>query len=417
MRRHIIYLGIIGILLTVVFGGVGIAQLQDANGPWYLVEQSDERIVFEKAAATPEPSATETPEPPTATPTEEAVEGETCPDWLHDSYSTTGPDGNSYATWHPQVGPEFGCYFRHEHGSDPALLGDGSWAPAFDYAPATVGMSEPHAGFKVHIWTDTAGEYQWAYLIHQGTAGQGRACVRFHTAGLAVTEVATGEVVADVQILGDFGEAVINRTKTKIPVSSCDHLTPLGGYEAEIENGIEVIDYSGSHGERQIGSYDAGTIRYEPWRLDTRATESVLGWHDGDLGVNAFTALTVCETSACERVVPSGGIVDGEYVYDMSQGHGAGRFVSHRADDKERLGIEDMGHGGHFCTDVFGTELVDCGEPGALHQFVAPGLSAFTTDGGKKYTSSLETFEHADADQLPFFRGQLNIDMALQAPN
>lgn len=44
---------------------------------------------------------------------------DTCPVEVHQRYSTVGPDGKVYPTWHPPVDPETGCHFGHEHGRDP----------------------------------------------------------------------------------------------------------------------------------------------------------------------------------------------------------------------------------------------------------------------------------------------------------
>lgn len=44
---------------------------------------------------------------------------DTCPRETHDAYSTVGPDGYRYPTWHPPVDPATGCTFGHEHGADP----------------------------------------------------------------------------------------------------------------------------------------------------------------------------------------------------------------------------------------------------------------------------------------------------------
>lgn len=45
--------------------------------------------------------------------------GDTCPIAVHQKYSTVGPDGKAYPTWHPPVDPQTGCSFGHEHGRDP----------------------------------------------------------------------------------------------------------------------------------------------------------------------------------------------------------------------------------------------------------------------------------------------------------
>jgi len=44
---------------------------------------------------------------------------DTCPVEVHNLYSTVGPDGKRYPTWHPPVDPTTGCSFGHEHGRDP----------------------------------------------------------------------------------------------------------------------------------------------------------------------------------------------------------------------------------------------------------------------------------------------------------
>jgi len=44
---------------------------------------------------------------------------DTCSAAVHDQYSTIGPDGYRYPTWHPPVDPS-GCTFGHEHGRDPS---------------------------------------------------------------------------------------------------------------------------------------------------------------------------------------------------------------------------------------------------------------------------------------------------------
>ena len=45
--------------------------------------------------------------------------GDTCTIAIHNRYSTLGPDGKLYPTWHPPVDTESGCSFGHEHGRDP----------------------------------------------------------------------------------------------------------------------------------------------------------------------------------------------------------------------------------------------------------------------------------------------------------
>lgn len=148
------------------------------------------RSVTPTAAVTPTPTITPTP---VATPT-----GTYCSAAVHDAYTTTGPDGVTYPTWHPQIQPagmpEAGCSFGHEHGynpTDPALQTANNTPPAFGYVAAVAGMAEPHAGFKVvtirHGECDThqpslVFPADYRIIVHTGTAGIGRYVTQMHSA-------------------------------------------------------------------------------------------------------------------------------------------------------------------------------------------------------------------------------------------
>ncbi len=153
-----------------------------------------------KATHTPRPTATTaltgTPPPSvaTATPTQTAlpvttpVAGQPCPLAVHDSSTTTGPDGKLYPTWHPPVDPTTGCFFGHEHGDDPRTSLASNTMPAFGYIGGLVGDNEPHVGFKVHLLKagtlDTDGGIIPAdirLVFHQGTSGLGRYTTQFHS--------------------------------------------------------------------------------------------------------------------------------------------------------------------------------------------------------------------------------------------
>jgi hypothetical protein len=84
--------------------------------------------------------------------------GDTCPASVHDSYSTVGPDGKRYPTWHPPADPASGCSFGHEHGRDPrgsalySVVGDIPFGYANEvlesYDPLNP-RNEDHVGHKV----------------------------------------------------------------------------------------------------------------------------------------------------------------------------------------------------------------------------------------------------------------------------
>lgn len=86
-----------------------------------------------------------------------------CSTAVHDRYSTIGPDGKRYPTWHPPVDPLTGCSFGHEHGRDPrgsALyreVGDlpfGYVNEQLDVAGLGLRRHEDHVGHKIEWEND-----------------------------------------------------------------------------------------------------------------------------------------------------------------------------------------------------------------------------------------------------------------------
>ena len=172
------------------------------------------------ATLEPEPTATSTPEPePTATPIgEEPVAGELCPTWVHDQYVATGPDGNSYPTWHPMVDSEYGCYFGHEHGNDPGSVAAG-FQPLYGYVNAQHGMIESHHGFKTYAFHDHLTGLDWVISQHQGTTTRNALCGRFHAINVAVFQ--NDEKKADLHFMGDFGQSRFADTNQAMTPPEC----------------------------------------------------------------------------------------------------------------------------------------------------------------------------------------------------
>ncbi|MBL8166072.1 MAG: carboxypeptidase regulatory-like domain-containing protein [Anaerolineae bacterium] len=139
--------------------------------------------------------------------------GQQCPAWVHDLHTTVGPDGAVYPTWHPPVDPTYGCWFDHEHGSDPRqFVGFSSTGmPAFGYTGKMAGLSEPHEGFKVYVANNDLNGRAWMVALHQGSRGPRRAFVQFHSVDWFVTTT-TGQPLAFVRSMGDFGYASPNCT-------------------------------------------------------------------------------------------------------------------------------------------------------------------------------------------------------------
>jgi len=110
-----------------------------------------------------------------------------CPESVHASYVTTGPDGQLYPTWHPPVDPKTGCLFGHEHGADPRTSKADSTLPAFGYAARLMGMDEPHPGFKVFIinqgdsFEGKIAPADYRVVFHMGTSGVKRYTQQHHS--------------------------------------------------------------------------------------------------------------------------------------------------------------------------------------------------------------------------------------------
>lgn len=88
---------------------------------------------------------------------------DTCSKAVHDSYSTVGPDGLLYPTWHPPVDPTSGCTFGHEHGRDPrgsdlyGVVGDIPFGLANQHLMASgfgADRHEDHVGHKIEWEND-----------------------------------------------------------------------------------------------------------------------------------------------------------------------------------------------------------------------------------------------------------------------
>lgn len=118
-----------------------------------------------------------------------------CPASVHDRYVTTGPDGKTYRTWHPQTVPidannpsGASCTFAHEHGADPSTSSLYSGPVPFGYVAGLLGMDEPHAGFKCFVVNNgTKNDENRTAVIdgmlcfHMGTGGPSRFTQRFHS--------------------------------------------------------------------------------------------------------------------------------------------------------------------------------------------------------------------------------------------
>jgi len=81
-----------------------------------------------------------------------------CPQSVHDRYWVKDANGVSHPTWHPPVDPVTGCRFAHEHGDDPRLSPNYSFAEGIPFGITHGGSAgfmrhEDHVGHKIIVQT------------------------------------------------------------------------------------------------------------------------------------------------------------------------------------------------------------------------------------------------------------------------
>lgn len=261
-----------------------------------------------------------------------------CSQAVHDSYRAVGPDGALYTTWHSAIDPS-GCVFGHEHGSDPrAVLAN--YRPIYGYTASKHGMSESHAGFKSFAWNDRAG-HLWYSTVHIGSANaSAAACARYHTVDLLVVDPSTLAILVDIHFMADFGRAEVNTTGEPFTPASC----PNQYQEAK----------STSSGIRQFGAVTRGSNPYDPWRFDARGT--LFGLR-GSMTFWTADPLTICNDVVCDQAVTRAGAT------------GVRRLFAY-----DGFSVDGSGSPGEFYTDPHGKVLRQPSDPGAVRQYIAPGV-------------------------------------------
>jgi hypothetical protein len=253
-----------------------------------------------------------------------------------------GPDGKMYHGWHPQRDPS-GCYFHHDHGSDPTYFSAASkYQPAFGYVNALAGMAEPHTGFKVFRIVEADGQ-EWLWTVHMGTSGHGRVCQRFHSTELAIAD-SDGSLLAVLRWVGDFGKSRNNTTNTSFHPDAC----PTQGADASADGSIGVRLLS----VNSVGPYSQ---QYEPWKVDTHQT--MFGFNsDGHIQFNNRSSMTTCADQECNSLLPTDHRGGGAYSVIQSTRFSLNPTVS-----------------GHFTTDMLARNV-----GGVLPQYIAGPSAALT---------------------------------------
>jgi hypothetical protein len=297
------------------------------------------------------------------------VPNSTCPSWLHDQHVTTDPAGQVRETGHGPVNHTYWCYYRHEHGDDPALLGVPGWAPPHHYAASADNASEFPEGFKLAIFDDPSNPgLTLAVMMHFGTANTNHICNTFHE--MLVAGAINGVLQFQLQWQADFGRASQNNSfEVFVPVT-----------KPQCPSGSELIP--GSTGLRQVPvqtSTQPGPLPnprlYEPWRLDESRTVSVFNSKFDDLMINTPDPQTICVNEDC---------ADPPIVTGLP---GAERFMNWQDDTYVRSPAHADAQG-YFWTNARATQVVTQGTAGAIRQFIKPGtnINLYTFQNGEHVT-------------------------------
>ena len=286
------------------------------------------------------------------------IPNELCPAWVHDRYIVTNPvDERRYRTWHPAIDPVYWCYFGHEHGSDPALVG---YTPYFGYtAYKNYNQDERHEGFKGFAFRD--GDVNWYVNVHATTGLHTRVCTQTHTVVMAALDD-DGRLLAELSFKGDFGEARANTGDNAL-------ITNRGCPQAAIEQ-------AGTRAEKSVRVIGAGyqDEDYERWRF---VGHKFLGltmakdWHH--LTVDIRNPLTACDGLRCESFKLTN--PEAEHPWDN---RGDVRTLNFQGtmtlEYSQSRDLSDGKEDGYFYTDAKGTTHLNPDDPNAVRQFVSKTL-------------------------------------------
>jgi hypothetical protein len=310
------------------------------------------------------------------------VANETCPAWLDSLYSTPGPDGVMYKSWHPQIDPAYWCYFRHEHGSDPALVGLPGWALEY-VAAKNNNQMEIHEGFKGIAIRDTEHGYGWYFNVHSETHDLHRVCTQKHTVVIIVTDLKKtypDNIVAQLGYKGDFGASQINQDIAgKHPLIQG---TGTCAKQSDIEAAVQG-EYFKRIRVKNAGDGQDRNGDYEKWQggLNPTLGMDVADWFDGGsekghefpkFEIDIRNPSTTCSDLTCSQTV-------------TNDSHGDERtlFVPNMTlKYNGTVKLLDPDGDGTFYTDVYGKVARQATDSDAIKQYMKPGLNILGPDGG-----------------------------------
>jgi hypothetical protein len=294
---------------------------------------------------------------------------EVCPSWVNNLYKAEAPDGQSYLSWHPQIDPVYYCYFRHEHGSDPSLVGLPG-IPLEYVARVNNNQAEVHEGFKGFAIRDEKNGYGWYFNVHAETGDLHRVCTRNHTVTVAVTKLDTGEIVAQLGYKGDFGASIGNKdVGGKAPVIQTPNMPGM-----TCDDQAAILKSAPDFSKRiRVASIENGG--YENWHggLNSTLGLTAASWFKEGMIVDIRNPGTSCPDAACTTLVPNNSHGDNRAIILYQS-----RLKYNQTNDTSNGSAAD----GVFYTDIYGKILFDSPGSGRIKQFVKPGLDIAGPDGG-----------------------------------
>lgn len=316
-----------------------------------------------------------------------------CPSWVHDSYTTVGPDGGTYATWHPQIDPVYWCYLGHTHYSDPALLtegGDTEFQPPYDYFADKGGHEESHMGFHGEVLEYTDASDGHVYRLwkntHADTSAAHRVCAETHSHHLVLYDVAADEIVANIYHKPSFGPSRDAATFRNLAPEHCPQ-------NANISTGF---------GARNIPSLtDTG---YESWQIvyDPYPMLGISGGH----AVAYIHPHKNCADYNCDTMARQNADEVNDRVWVITPDSDKGKGITFDASTA-------FDGGGVFYTDLWGTTQLSAGDPNAVRQYIKPGLNVTLVESHRFFTIDPWQYRFTNTGYAPFATPSLNLENGL----
>ena len=159
----------------------------------------------------------------------------------------------------------------------------------------------------------------------------------------------TGEILADLHVMGDQGRSVANTTQEVLTPPGCP------------DQGTTIPPRSSTVGLKQLPVQDHQAIGYEPWAV---GIPNIMGLRGG-FHFNTFDGMVICDTLNCAVPV-------------ANPNHtGTRRHFS----DISNLGITAGTNTGTFYTDPLGQTKLTSTDPNAVKQYVKPGVTLTLPSG------------------------------------